>query len=396
MSAFNEPVLIFSDELSRLASALVQHVESRGRDFAPQLLEALEAFREERFAEAINQIKPPLMEHHDLVLGYALLALCFLHEGKLAEVIAEQEALDRLSPELSRRLRTCYRFPPGLKGLLRDEVPQSPIPIEAMPGFSASGDDEHAAQLGSFIALGKLARANGHHGEALHFFGEAIDRVAGQIEGQVPLSLLALAHFERGFTFIEARQLEKAKQDLQRAVALDSRQPRFYIELGYIYNKEKKHESALECYVKAKDCCDQSDLKTMATIFRGMGSAYIDKGDLSRAGVLFRESLEMDPDSSVARNELSYIQEVLSENDDAVRAAKSAYETALSSFTALRDDTELRQLLKEGADHLGASELDAAETTFRRSLAVKPGNEVALNALGYIEAWRVQLRLRDD
>ena len=231
-----ESVLIITDRLTEFGNTLVEQVVRSKRTFAPQLQEALQSFKQGRFAETIARIRPPLEEWQDLALGHSLLALSFLHEGRLAEFVAEQRALDQLSPEVAKCLRTCYQFPVGFEELLENSLPASPIPVEPASHFPEPQQEEAVSPLQSKILLGVQARLHGKYAEALQLFEDGIAWAAGPDEGRVPKRLLAMAHFERGYTFIETKQFDKAKQCLQTAIRSNPthvlHRARLYLQYG--------------------------------------------------------------------------------------------------------------------------------------------------------------------
>ena len=123
-----------------------------------------------------------------------------------------------------------------------------------------------------------------------------------------------------------------------------------------------------------------------------MGYAYVEKGEPGRAAELLRESLEIDPNSSLAQSELAYIEQVFKDANGVMQAAESAYDEVL--LNAHLDNPEATQHWRQGDARLKAGDLGAAEDAFRRSLTLEPANEVALNALSYIELLRCRVRTK--
>lgn len=81
-------------------------------------------------------------------------------------------------------------------------------------------------------------------------------------------------------------------------------------ETGYVLNQLGKFNESLSFYQKAYDLSTNytSQRSFRASALRGMGSAFIELHRLDEAEKAFKESLELEPMSRVASNELKYIQ----------------------------------------------------------------------------------------
>ena len=81
-------------------------------------------------------------------------------------------------------------------------------------------------------------------------------------------------------------------------------------EIGYVLNQLGKFNEALSLYQKAHDlsikCTSQRPFQ--ASALRGIGFSLIELERLDEAERVFKESLELEPMSRVASNELKYIQ----------------------------------------------------------------------------------------
>jgi tetratricopeptide (TPR) repeat protein len=84
-----------------------------------------------------------------------------------------------------------------------------------------------------------------------------------------------------------------------------------YIERGYILNAGlRRPREALESYRRALTLARQFESSKVEEplALRGIGFSLIELGNLDEAESAFRESLEIDPGSEVALNELRYIE----------------------------------------------------------------------------------------
>ncbi len=72
----------------------------------------------------------------------------------------------------------------------------------------------------------------------------------------------------------------------------------------------KRHQEAFDCYVRAASVRDWAPASQVARSFRGQGVQLVDLDDLDEAERALQKSLELEPDSEVARNELAYIDDL--------------------------------------------------------------------------------------
>ena len=89
--------------------------------------------------------------------------------------------------------------------------------------------------------------------------------------------------------------------------------PLLWIERGYIFNRIGRPQEALEAYRKAATVRRWAQPAVTARALRGQGSALINLGRFSEARDVYNASLELDPTSESAHNELEYIDQALTD-----------------------------------------------------------------------------------
>ena len=117
------------------------------------------------------------------------------------------------------------------------------------------------------------------------------------------------AYFIKAFVASEQERYTDALALLDKAAAMAPYDPSVPCEKGNVYNKTHKAEKGLEQCRKAYELAKASDRykNQQALALRGMGFAYVELGDLDKAEEAQQKSIEIEPDSSVAKRELKYI-----------------------------------------------------------------------------------------
>jgi len=117
------------------------------------------------------------------------------------------------------------------------------------------------------------------------------------------------AYFLKAFIATELNDHEKALRLLAKVKELSPGDPNAWCETGNIFNLTGRPEEALAQYRRAyslsKDDVNRTDYAALA--LRGMGFAYIELGELEKAGDAYRESLKLNPGNRIAIKELIYL-----------------------------------------------------------------------------------------
>ena len=100
---------------------------------------------------------------------------------------------------------------------------------------------------------------------------------------------LAIAYSEDG-------QAENAIAAIENGLAIDPEHPRLWVEKGFLLNRLKRHQAALESYETAVSIRDWAPDSLHTPALRGRGSALIDLERLEDAQRAYLRSLELDPE----------------------------------------------------------------------------------------------------
>lgn len=109
-----------------------------------------------------------------------------------------------------------------------------------------------------------------------------------------------------GHRLIDKQDYLSAINCLQKGLTVEPHNAKFLNELGYAYGQLGQARRALESYETVLNLSDISD-HDKAVALRGSASKLIDLQRWIEAKLRLNESLELEPDSDVAPNELTYI-----------------------------------------------------------------------------------------
>ncbi len=102
-------------------------------------------------------------------------------------------------------------------------------------------------------------------------------------------------------------QFDRALFCLDCGLELEPDHPELWNEKGYVLGRLKRHQDAFDCYVRAASVRDWAPASQLARALRGQGVQLVDLDRLDEAESALQKSLELEPDSEVAKNELGYI-----------------------------------------------------------------------------------------
>jgi tetratricopeptide (TPR) repeat protein len=119
---------------------------------------------------------------------------------------------------------------------------------------------------------------------------------------------LAITHSKQG-------HFEEALFSIDCGLRLESDHPEFWNEKAYLFGRLKRHQESLDCYRRAASARDWAPSQQVARALRGQGVQLVDLNRLDEAEAALRSSLELEPDSEVARNELGYIEGLRSQGE---------------------------------------------------------------------------------
>ena len=118
------------------------------------------------------------------------------------------------------------------------------------------------------------------------------------------------AYYYLGYIYVHRKQGESALEYLDRGLAMEPNSPLLQFEKAQALVLLKRMDDALELYQQITGVGPLVDKNLYAVCLRGQGGVLIDMGRLDEAEAKYRESLYYAPDSTIAQNELLYIQEL--------------------------------------------------------------------------------------
>jgi tetratricopeptide (TPR) repeat protein len=118
--------------------------------------------------------------------------------------------------------------------------------------------------------------------------------------------LLALIGSKQG-------RLEHALFCVDCGLELEPDHPDLWSHKGVVLGKFKRHGEALECYIRAATARNWAPPAQVARALRGQGVQLIDLERLDEAEAALRQSLELEPESKIARQELDLIEQLRGE-----------------------------------------------------------------------------------
>ena len=130
------------------------------------------------------------------------------------------------------------------------------------------------------------------------------------------------AYYYLGYINVERKENEAALTMLDKSLELEPDSPRAMSEKAQVLVNIGRKDEALELFSKAFECRPWAPAPLRARALRGVGFCCIEKGELDRAEELFLRSLEFEPGSRSALNELGYIGQLRQSRD---REAKRVF-----------------------------------------------------------------------
>jgi tetratricopeptide (TPR) repeat protein len=174
------------------------------------------------------------------------------------------------------------------KALLEQALAEKPADWRPM---QSDGEDESCYfwDMAEFLAYCALARPEGK--------GRVV-----WVHGSYSRACYLLAYIA-----IEERDPRAAFQALQKGLELEPDHPHLWCEMGHLLQLLRRHEDALQCYLRAESVRAWASPQQKGRALRGQGINLIDLGFLDEAEAALKRSLEIEPENQNALHELDYI-----------------------------------------------------------------------------------------
>ena len=118
------------------------------------------------------------------------------------------------------------------------------------------------------------------------------------------------AFYYLGFLRVRQGRYQEAIPFLDRGEALEPTNPNFRLERAQAIARMGRYQDSLPHYQQIRELGPHTSAKHLGLALRGQGFALIELQRFDEAEDCFQQSLEFDPESPVAQNELAYIQEL--------------------------------------------------------------------------------------
>jgi len=111
---------------------------------------------------------------------------------------------------------------------------------------------------------------------------------------------------------VESKQglFERALFCIDCGLQLEPDHPELWNEKGYLLGRLNRHQEAFDCYVRGASVRVWTPPTQIARALRGQGVQLVELDRLDEAEAALRQSLELEPDSENALNELGYIEDL--------------------------------------------------------------------------------------
>ncbi len=123
------------------------------------------------------------------------------------------------------------------------------------------------------------------------------------------------AFYMLGAIASKRNRLAQALEYIEQGLKLEGDHPELWCQRGVVLAKLKRHSEAVDAYTRATRVREWAPSDQIARALRGLGVQLIDLGRLDEAEQALDQSLELEPDSEVAKNELEYIAQQRSKHE---------------------------------------------------------------------------------
>lgn len=120
------------------------------------------------------------------------------------------------------------------------------------------------------------------------------------------------AWYHKAYALTELHRDAEARSALDKAITLSPSHAHYLSERGYLYHHTKDWQHSLEMYKAAEEGVKlisnrQAQLAEHTRALRGQGYALVELGDLDAAEKKYQQSLTLNPDDAMSKQELDYI-----------------------------------------------------------------------------------------
>ena len=290
-------------------------------DTAEVLRRALAAQQRRDFVEAIKDFRLVLEKRPDLTEVRLHLAAALTEMGRLDEAISVLEPASG-KPGVRRNLAIAYyrlnNLPAAIRELERLDAAESADPqIQRVlvDCYLRAGTPAKALRL-----IEPLAKSHPTDAALQYQLGVARIRSGAPADSLEPLELagkrgrMADAYLLAGATALELGQMQRARDDLEKAVAIDPKIPGVWTWTGMARDRVSDEEGAKQAYRNALEL-DPRDFEANLHL----GAILYRERNMAAAKPLLDRALSLQPKSSLALYALALVRAAMNEIDQAVQ-----------------------------------------------------------------------------
>ncbi len=286
---------------------------------------AVEAQQAGDYPAAIDTYRRLLTADPDFFEALANLGAALVHEGKFDQAVAEYKAALKLRPgdtALQRNLGLAFYK----EGDFRDASDEFAALYKAAPDdvrnatlladcYSRLGQNDRAVAL-----LDPLQRSNSDNLDLLYVLGSALIHSGRRHDGALLIDRVARrgesadAYLLAGSTWIDLNEFDKARQDLDAALRLNSNLPGIRTFSGILKDKMGDAQGAATELRKAVDLDGNDFLANL-----NLGALLYKQRNLDEAERYLRHAVALNPSSVLARYELALYENAVGQVTAAVQ-----------------------------------------------------------------------------
>lgn len=297
--------------LGYIGASVSPSKESEGIDpkdkihLAVKAQEAAGAALENKFQLAIQLIEPVLKEEGQLTEGLYVAGVAYAGVGDYDRAIDCLQKVLAITPD-----HAMAQYNLGTAYFMKNDFQQAEFwlnkVIEASPQYIAA----HLKLGQAYVADKKPEKAAPHFQKAMAFYEKALnDTSSGKLRAGLQASLAEIQY--------SAGELQKAKENLSKAIEQDPQKPSLHYNLAQVYEGLNDQEAAIKEYGE-EIRVNPADFRA----FTNMGILYYESKRLDDAARCFQKSVELNPQDPRGYLQLATVYKMMGRNEDAERVMK--------------------------------------------------------------------------
>jgi arylsulfatase A-like enzyme/Tfp pilus assembly protein PilF len=267
--------------------------------------EAAGAALENKYQLALQLIEPVLKEEGQLTEGLYVAGVAYAGVGDYDRAIDTLQKVLAITPD-----HAMAQYNLGTAYLMKNDFQQAEFwlnkVVEASPKYIAA----HLKLGQAYVADKKPEKAAPHFKTAMSFYENALEETSsGKIRAGLQASLAEIQY--------SAGELQKAKENLNKAIQQDPQKPSLHYNLAQVYEGLNDREAAIKEYGE-EIRVNPADFRA----FTNMGILYYETKRFDDAARCFQKSVELNPRDPRGYLQLATVYKVMGRNEDAERVMR--------------------------------------------------------------------------